>query len=90
MMESDLSKRQRERVANLGAALNDMFIQNREGAHRYEQSGRLSRWLIRHRESEVFEQYKKVEKARTINHAIESVQEARFAAQAEAASIWIY
>lgn len=89
-MEKDASKRRRDRVANLAGSLADMLSQNREGAQRYGQSGKIGRWLIRHREPEVFEQFQKVQKVRAIHSAQESIQQAKLAAQAEAPNIWVF
>lgn len=88
--ENDPAKRRRDRVANLANSLSEMLRQNREGALRYEQSGRFGRLLIRRREPEVFEQYQIVQKVRAINRASQSVQEAKLAAQAEAGDVWVF
>lgn len=90
MEDEPAAKRRRDRVANLGQSLSEMANQNREGAQRYEEAGLIGRFLIRHREPEVFEQYQKLQKVRTITAAIASREEARRAADAIAATTWVF
>lgn len=89
-MEKDAHKSRRDRIASLGASVTEMLDTNREGAQSYEQSGLIGRFIIRRRSPEVFEQYNKYQKARAIIAATESIQAAKRAGQADAATTWIY
>jgi hypothetical protein len=81
-MEEDRSKRIRDRLQHMSKAMDELLERNCEGASRYEQAGRFGRWLIRHREPQVFEQYQVVQGIQEHYRAIESVQEAKRSAYA--------
>jgi hypothetical protein len=88
-LESDRHKSTRDRLANPALAIAEFFGQHGEEVSRYEQAGKVGRWLMRQKDPTIARHSRFAQNIRATMKTSETVQESKLSAAQDGAQIYI-